>query len=77
MSIFVNISFHEFNVSPVKPIPERQPPIACVESEKKNGAIFGSVFFCLILYLIITSNGGSHETLVKRLEESDIQNGHS
>ena len=35
MSIFVNISFHELNVSPVKPIPERQPPIACVESEKR------------------------------------------
>ena len=32
---------------------------------------------CLILYLIITSNGGSHETPVKTLEESDIQNGHS
>ena len=44
MSIFVNISFHELNVSPVKPIPERQPPIACVESEKRM-AQFLEVFF--------------------------------
>ena len=53
MSIFVNISFHELNVSPVKPIPECQPPIACVESEKRMTQCL-QVFFawsCILLLL--------------------------